>query len=239
MNAKRVILAAAILLSANIAAGQDSRGGPALFATLDKSEEAGQSVSNSRQGRHNIQLNVGLLSSYGVETEVSTRAVGTNVGGDGFLGSIGYSYWFQEDLAFGVSVGSVASDVRTSISGSGVTAETSSVVPILIGVKYQPLAMRLSESVRPHLFAAVGPCIASGTETRAGVDFGNTTFMETALSAHFGLGVDFQISRLFMTGLSVGYFLTTDFDRPVAGQENYRSPEFSLSMGILLGSGKK
>jgi hypothetical protein len=251
MKTSGLILVTAILLIAENSFGQDCMNlytnlandisaPPASqnLAIAEEEESRGQPVSNSWHGKHNIQLNIGLLSDFGVENETSADGMVNMVGGDGFLGSIAYSYWTQDDLAFGVSVGVIGSEVSTSVSGSRVSLETSSVISVLFGIKYQPLKI-ISEGVGPYIFLSVGPSVGSATQSFTGSGLKNETYSETAIASHFGLGTDFVLSRLFVTGLSVGYYLTTDFDRPIGPQKNYSSPEFTLSIGILLGGGKK
>jgi hypothetical protein len=202
-------------------------------------ESPDQFEANSWRGKHNIQLGIGLLSDYGVETEASAVNVASIAGGEGLLGSIAYSYWARDDLAIGISVSVIGSEVSNSVSGSKVSSEASSVVPVLFGIKYQPLGMAISEGVRPYLFTSVGPCIGSATRSFTTAGLKNETYSETALASHFGLGINCMLSRLFVAGLSAGYYLATDFDRPIGGQKNYSSPEFTLLIGILLGGAKK
>jgi hypothetical protein len=212
------------------------------FGHLPMAEGEGstnQFVSNLWQGNHNIQLSIGLLSDYGVENKVSAGGVVNIVSGDGFLGSIAYSYWAKDDLAFGLNVDVIGSEVSNSVSGSRVSSETSSVVSVLFGIKYQPSILVISKGVRPYLFASIGPCVGSATRSFTGMGLKTETYSETAVASHFGLGSNFVLSRLFVAGLSVGYYLATDFDRPIGPQKNYSSPEFTLSIGILLGGGKE
>ncbi len=221
MKAKHFVITAAILLVAGNSLAQDG------------------SASNSWRGKHHIQLGVGLLSDYGVESEVSFGSVSNVVGGEGFFGSVAYDYWIDHNLAIGVSVGLIGSEVSTSVSGARVSVETASVVPLMFGIKYQPWRISGSNAVRPFVFASAGPFVGSGTRTRAGVIIGNETFTETVLGSNFGLGADVVLSRLFVLGVRAGYYLVSDFDSPIGSQKNYSSPEFTLSFGILLGKGKE
>jgi hypothetical protein len=247
MKTRELILVTAILLIAENLFGQDwmnhypkhannilASAANKNLAIAEEKESPSQFASNSWQGKHNIQLSIGLLSNYGVETETSTGGLTNIAGGDGFLGSVIYSYWFRDDLAFGVSVGVIGSEVSNSVNGSRASLETSSVLSVLFGIKYQPLVMNLSESMKPYIFASIGPFIGSATRSFTGPGLENQTYSETALASHFGLGMDFVLSRLFVAGLSVGYYLATDFDRPIGQQKNYSSPEFAFSIGILL-----
>jgi hypothetical protein len=221
MKTKKLVIITAILSMAECSLGQ------------------GLVDQYSWYGKHDIQLSIGLLSDYGVETGISTDGVVNIVGGDGFFGSIAYSYWAQDDLAIGVNVGVIGSEVSNSVNGLRISLEASSVVSVLFGIKYQPLKLSISESVRPFLFANAGPCFGSATRSFIGRRLRNEAHSETALASHFGLGAHFVLSRVFVAGLSGGYFLATDFDRPIGPQKNYSSPSFTLSFGILLGGGKK
>jgi hypothetical protein len=247
MKTRGLILVTSILLIAENSFGQNRMNhypklannisAPVASQQLSIAEEKeliSQFASNSWQGKHNIQLSIGLLSNYGVESETSISGTTNNVGSSGFLASIAYSYWAQEGLAFSVSVGVIGSEVNNSISGSRVSVQTSSVVPVLFGIKYQPFAMNLSESMKPYFFASIGPCFGSATYSRTGTSLKNESFSETVLASHFGLGTDFVLGRVFVVGFSAGYYLATDFDRPIGSQKNYSSPEFAFSIGILL-----
>lgn len=231
MKAIKILFVMAILLTA-----ETSFGYPPM---AEGKGQADQVVSYSWQGKHNIQLGMGLLSDYGVENKASADGVVNTAGGDGFLGSISYNYWAREDLAFAVSVSVIGSEVNNSVSGSQVSSEASSVVPVLFGIKYQPQGMAISEGMRPYLFASVGPCVGSKTRSFTATGLKGETYSETALASHFGLGTNLMLSRLFVVSLSAGYYLAADFDRPIGGQKNYSSPEFSLSIGILLGGAKR
>lgn len=230
MKAIKILFVMAILLLAETS-----------FAHSPMADEKGstnQFASNSWQGKHNFQLSIGLLSDHGVENEISASRVVNTAGGDGFLGSIAYSYWTGDNLAIRVNVSVLGSEVNNSISGYRVWSETSSVVPILFGIEYQPSMLVINKGMRPYLFASIGPCIGSATQSFIGSGFESETYSETVVASHFGLGTTFVLSRLFVAGLSVGYYLAADFDRPIGGQINYSSPEFTLSIGILLGGGK-
>jgi len=231
MKAIKILFVMAILLFAETSFGH--------LPMAEGKGAAKQFASNSWQGKHNIQLGIGLLSNHSVENEISTGSVLNSAGGSGFMVSIAYNYWAQDNLAFGVNVAVIGSEVSNSVSGSQVSSEASSVVPVLFGIKYQPSMMAVSKGVRPYIFASAGPCIGSATRSFTAAGLSNETYTKTVLASHFGLATDFVLSRLFVAGLSAGYYLATNFNRPIGGKKNYSSPEFTLSMEILLGGGKK
>ncbi|MFQ5631393.1 MAG: hypothetical protein ACE5I1_21685 [bacterium] len=191
------------------------------------------------RGKHQIQLSFGLLSDYGVDNEVSAGSTTNFVGGGGLFGSVAYSYWVEHNLAIGITVGVLGSEVNTSINGREVSVETASVVPVLFGVKYQLGEMATSASLRPYLFASAGPCIGSATRSRAGTNLGSEILTETVLGAQLGLGAEVSLRRLFTLGANAGYFFASDFDKRIGSQKNYSSPQFMLSFGVALGNGKK
>ncbi len=207
--------------------------------TTEKADVPDQSPSNSQRGKHSIQISIGLLSKVGDGTQISPSGVTTSVDGNGFIGSLAYGYWFDHDLAINVSVGVLGSDVSTSVSGSEISTDVDWVVPVLFGLKYQPMGFVASDVLKPYVAASVGPLFGSAVETRTGVNVRTETFTETALASRLGVGVDTLLSKSFTLGLRAGYYLVTDFDRPVGGEKNYSSPELSLSLGIVFGGGKK
>ena len=250
MKTNRLILISVILFMAEILSGQENMnsfinvpfnhpvpGINQMAAKAESNDIPAQPVSDSWRDRHQVQLSIGLLSGYGVETGTWTGGLENSAGGRGLLGSIAYSYWFRDDFAVGASIGMIGSEVSSSINGSRIFLETGSVVPVLFGIRYSPLKMAGSESVRFSVFALAGPCVGSATRSFSDGGLELETYSETVPASRFGVGADLVLGRIFMTGLSAGYYLAADFDRPIGAQKNYSSPEFALSFGILLGSG--
>jgi hypothetical protein len=77
----------------------------------EKNEYANQPISNSLRGKHNIALNAGVLAGMAVPNDVSAGGETNRVEGTEFLGSIGYSYWLENDLAVNLSLGLLSLDV--------------------------------------------------------------------------------------------------------------------------------
>jgi len=193
--------------------------------------------SYSLKGKHNIQIGIGFLSDIGVRNKVSSSGVINTVGAEGFLGSFTYNYWIRQNLAVGISSGSLSSKVSNSVIISGVLNEVSSVVPILFGFKYQPFKLTDDEVLRPYILASFGPFIGSSVKSQSGLKVENGVFSEMAPGAHLGVAIDWSISRLFVVGVGAGHYIVSDFDNSIGGETNYSSPEFSFSIGILLGKG--
>lgn len=227
---KKLVIIFSILYIAPISAQATS--------TAENTETSGAKDMYLLNGRHNIQLRVGFLSSVGVKNEVSPSGVVNSVESDGFMGSVSYNYWIRQNVAVNASAGVLSSKVSNSVIGSEAINEVSSVVPVLFGFKYQPFKLTDDDVLRPYIIASFGPFIGSSVKNQAGRNTENSIFTEMALGSHLGVAVDWSISRLFVLGVGAGYYLVSDFDENIGGETNYSSPDFSLSIGIVLGKGK-
>lgn len=205
---------------------------------IDKIETLDSHSSYSLSGKHNIRVGIGFLSDVGVRNEVSPSGVANSVGSDGFLGSVTYNYWTRQNIAVSISSGMLSSKVSNSVTISGTLNEVSSVVPILFGIKYQPFKLADDDILRPYILASFGPFISSSVKSQTGLNTENSVFSETALGAHLGVAFDWSISKIFVLGVGAGHYFVSDFENSIGGENNYSSPEFSLSIGILLGKGR-
>jgi hypothetical protein len=192
--------------------------------------------SNSLKGRSAIELSIGLWHESRVGNEMYAGGIISTAKTSGFLGGLSYAYWVKEDLSVGISAGALAGEATSSVSTHGVSQRTSAVVPVLLGLRYYLGEPSAESIVRPFLSVGLGPFI--------GVEAKNETFLqeshsETALGAQLGGGIDFLLSQSFKLGANAGYNLMTDFSTPVGARKNYNGPEFSLSIGIILGEGRE
>ena len=204
----------------------------------EKKEYTDQSISNSLRGKHSIALSAGILGGVTVENEVSPGGEITSVVGEEFLGSIGYTYWLENNLAVNFSIGLLSFDVTNSVQGIEESTETATVVPLLFGVKYQPFRLTDTDVLKPYLAASVGPFFGNATMSRTGVNTETEVYSETALGSRLGAGIDLLLSKWFTLGIGGGYYFISDFEKPIGSEKNYSGPEFSLSFGIVFGSGK-
>ena len=46
-------------------------------------------------------------------------------------------------------------------------------------------------------------------------------------------GLDFLMGSIFKLGLTAGYHLLGDFERPIGSETNYSGPEYSLIFGFV------
>jgi hypothetical protein len=202
-------------------------------------ESPGRSASESLRGKHGIELTMGLLSGANSTTEVHPGDVRTESEANGLIGSIGYTYWLEDDWAISVSTGVVDADVTVWAGGGGTFVESAVVTPILFGVKYQPSRLIDSDVVRPYVSVSVGPYLGFASNVWTGTATSVESRAEAALGSRIAIGADFRLSRLFRLGIGGGYHFVTDFENRIGSEKNHSSPEFSVSFGIVFGKGRK
>lgn len=198
---------------------------------LTTSEE----VQRPLRGKHRIEFMAGVLSEVSTSTTVTAGDVTTTSNSDGLIWSIAYTYHLEEDFGVNVSMGVLDVEATTSAGSSGASVETGSVIPLLLGVKYQPWKFAVRDVVRPYLSASVGAYVGSASNVRAGTTTGVESYTETAPGFRLAIGADLLLGRYFTLGVVAGYHLVSDFDKPVGSMENYSSPEVSLALGVAFG----
>lgn len=208
--------------------------GAACSVTLLCSVAGAKSLSQ----RHHISL---ALAAWNQATDARTESgigsVSTSVEAGGVGVGLVYGYGLSEAWALQIQANRLAAEVnvQTGVLSSSVDAAT--VTQLLLGAKAYFPGSTYGSSVRPFALAAVGPFVGSqtGTDVSPGVTMEART--ETAMGGQLGAGVDFVIGRHFLTGLSIGYNLMTDFDQSVGGSKNYSGPTATINLGYIFGSG--
>ena len=159
-------------------------------------------------------------------------------GTENLISGLIFTRWLQESLAVTLAVSALESGTRNTISTSGISNETKTVISLMFGIRYYLPKSTYKSAYRPYLAAGAGPVLWSGTwnEIRASevVSFSGTM---KAFGSHFGGGVDIELSRHFMLGANMGYNLMSDFSDIEVGKNNYSSFEFAMAIGYLWGKG--
>jgi hypothetical protein len=199
---------------------------------------ADRPASNSLRGKHCIEIRAGFLSEMSATQEVSVGNVTAKSDADGFLGSIGYTYWVENDWCITFSAGVLDVAATVSASGSVTFTQSATVAPLLFGVKYQPSELIDSDVLRPYASVSAGPYFGSSSTVRTGVTTIVEDRSEAALGSRLAVGVDLRLSRLFMLGVAGGCHLVADFPNRIGSLKNCSSPEISMSLGIVFGKGK-
>jgi outer membrane protein W len=204
-----------------------------------EAKSADRSASESLRGKHGIELTMGLLSGVSSATKVSPGDVRTKSEANGLIGSIGYTYWLEDDWAINISAGLVDADATVWAGSGGTFVESAVVLPVLFGVKYQPPRLIDSDVVRPYVSASVGPYLGFASDVWTGSAVSVESRSETALGLRLAIGADLALSRLFRLGIGGGYHFVTDFENRIGSEKNHSTPEFSISFGIVFGKGRK
>lgn len=208
-----------------------------LFVTVAQAADAEKAVK-PLVGRHRIELGFGLLSDVENDIGVLPGVVTNDVSVDGAAFNLGYTYWPRENWNFSFKLAVLGANVNQNYAVGLMSTETSSVVPLIFSVGYQPAKLAISEGIRPFFTLGVGPILGVRTKNITSLTIANETSTESAFGAHFGAGIDFIMTRLLSLSLRGGYYLVSDFDIPVGGNDNYSTPEFSLCLGFNFGKGK-
>ena len=110
------------------------------------------SQSGNLEGRHGLDLNIGIYDNTNITSITSIIGLNTSVvtnSSIGFMGSIGYQYWFKNYLSFRIGAGALVTDVSTkTTSGAEVSSEVATVAPILTGLNFYPLQISEAEPTK-------------------------------------------------------------------------------------------
>jgi hypothetical protein len=177
-----------------------------------------QPSAKSLRGKHRIELGVGLMTELSASNQVSIGGVTTRSDATGIGGSLAYTHWLRDAWAINLHVGVVNADASISVSGLATSIESATVIPLLFGVRYQPIGLTNDDTFRPYVAASVGPFFGSvsGVQT---VLFASTvshsisaaetavsvsSYTETALGSRLGIGADVLLGKRFTLGFGVG-----------------------------------
>lgn len=176
-------------------------------------------------GRHTIRLTIGMKTNTKIAATVTPGKVNLE---SGFVGSLGYGYWFEEEWQLGFSGGILAA--QSNVEYGNVSSW--SIVPVLFGINYYPTQVAMGKVGRPYIGASGGPYI--GAASWVGGLSGTGSTVETVPGARFVLGVDLHVGPWFMLGPTVAYHLVGKFSEIAIEKTDFSGVEFSLTLGALL-----
>lgn len=196
------------------------------------------SQSGNLEGRHGLDLNIGIYDNTNISSLTSISGLNTSVvtnSSIGFMGSIAYQYWFKNFLSFRIGAGALVTDVNTkTTSGMEISSEVATVAPILTGVNFYPLQISEENNVLPYISVFAGPYIGVYSKSEVGLaSVTEETIVETVIGAKLGAGLDFLVGSLFKLGFNAGYHFVGDYSQPIGSETNYSGPEYSLSFGFV------
>jgi hypothetical protein len=176
--------------------------------------------------KHSIDLKVSFWNSSESAVSVGFHGYSVETGTGGISGEIMYNFYPNSIYSFNLSAGVKNTEVKVE----NFSTYTSTVIPIMMGMKYYLMDYSMNNPFRPFVGVSIGGLI--GTET--GVEMINVgTHTETAVGASAGLGSDIILGSLVKLQAEISYNLYTDFNEEIGGNKNYSGPEFSLGIGFM------
>ncbi len=182
------------------------------------------------KGRTALEFDAGMWGGSSAVNTVSLSGVRTEAKTSGFVGGFQVAHWLQERTAmtFGFSVLGAEATSRTGIGGPIQRAST--VMPLLLGLRYAIPNPDPDARLRPYVSAAIG--------TYIGMEASNSTLSqqartEQAFGARLAAGFDLFIGSFLKLGVNAGYHVMTDFDSPIGERANYNSGQFGLGFGFV------
>jgi hypothetical protein len=196
------------------------------------------SQGGNLEGRHGLDLNIGIYDNTNITSITSIIGLNTSVvtnSSIGFMGSIGYQYWFKNYLSFRIGAGALVTNVSTkTTAGTEVSSEVATVAPILTGVNFYPLQISEENTVLPYISVYAGPYIGVYSKSEVGIaSVTEETVVETVIGTKLGAGLDFLVGSLFKLGVNAGYHFVGDYSQPIGSETNYSGPEYSLTFGFV------
>jgi hypothetical protein len=196
------------------------------FTQTDNSVQGDNSSINKsfNYPKHSIDLGISYWNNS--KSGTSVRVPGVTIGTGGVSGKVTYNFYPDENFAFNLSVGAMAARVEAWTFHE----HTSTVVPVMMGMKYYFVQSSQSNPFRPYLSGSMG--ILFGTESS--VEFLSVKeHTESAIGGYAGIGSDIILGGLVKLHADIGYNLFTDFSEEIGGRKNYSGAEFSFGIGFM------
>ncbi len=179
-----------------------------------------------------LELNMGMWGGTRASNTIGISGVDVSANTGSFVGSILYAYGIREDMAVTLSAGMLTAGASTNIGGFGVSNQSSSVFPLLLGIRYYIPSPESGARVRPFLSAAVGSYMGFEAGSSVGILVVQQSHTENAFGGRLGAGVDLYVSNHFKFVANAGYNLMADYSSPIGGRSNYNGGDFSLGAGF-------
>jgi hypothetical protein len=200
------------------------------FAQTDntvQNDNSSDSINRSNDyPMHSIDLRVSFWNNSQSAVTVGFYGVSVETGTGGVSGELMYNYYPNSIYSFNVSAGVMNTEVRVY----NFSTYTSTVIPIMMGMKYYFIDYSVDNPFRPYISGSIGGLF--GTESAAGI-LNVYTHTETAIGASAGIGSDIILGSLIKLHADISYNLFTDFAEEIGSRKNYSGPEFSIGLGFM------
>ncbi len=184
------------------------------------------------KGRSAVGLNIGLWGGAKASNTITITGIQSKVSADqsAFAGGLFYEYWLEEQVSLTLGVSMLAAEASSTVGISGITQQTSSVVPLLLGLRFYLPNPEPGAKVRPFLAGAVGGYVGSEAKNTLLAQEART---ETVIGGRVGAGIDFFVGNHVNLGVNAGYNLMADFATPIGGRKNYNGADFALGFAYV------
>lgn len=149
---------------------------------------------------------------------------------NGFSINLLYGYSMRENLAVTLSAGFLGGETSSTATSAGSEQRASSVVPILVGIRYYIADPGAEDFVRLFLSTSVGSFLgfeASNTMLR------QEARSESTFGGKVGVGIDFFLSNHVKLVAVAAYNAMLDFKTPIGARANYNGGDFSVGFGYV------
>jgi hypothetical protein len=182
------------------------------------------------KGSSSFEVNIGLWNEAQVGQQLSVSGIKQSAKASGFVGGVGYSYWMREYFAVTFDVSMLSGEASSTITLSNIQQRASSVVSVLIGMRYFLPQPEPEDRVRPFVAAGIGSYIGSEAENSL---FYQSAHSESVLGGRVGVGLDALLGSWFKLNATVAYNLMADFKTPVGARNNFNGYDMSFGFGFL------
>jgi hypothetical protein len=187
---------------------------------------SGEGNTADEYPKHGVDLRLAFWnhSQGGAVVNLGSLSVDASTGG--ISGKIMYNFYSSPELAFTFSVGLMSADVNVET----LSTYTSTVIPVMMGLKYYFIQLEPNNALRPYLAGSFGAL--AGYES--GVSYLSVgTRSETTIGGYAGFGTDIVLGSLVKLHAEVGYNLFSDFTQEIGVRKNYSGPELSFGIGFI------
>lgn len=200
-----------------------------LFVLVAVSPVLGQDLV--LKDRSVLEINMGMWGGSKVSNTIGVSGIQSTANASSFVGSILYAYGLRENAAVTLSAGVLTAGASANVGILGVSQESGTVIPILIGMRYYVPFPEPAAKVRPFLSLGIGTYLGFEQNSSVGLTVVQESHSESAFGGRIGAGIDFYVSNYFKFVANAGYNLMSDFSSPVTGRSNFNGGDFSLGVG--------
>lgn len=177
-----------------------------------------------------VDLKLSIIQQAKVENSITADNISVSTDLNSLSGVFALNYYYNERYAFTFTTGVISANTNANVSWGNVSTDASTVVPILIGMKFYFIDLFDEAPFKPYFAASAG--FFMGFETKTEI-LSTSVSNQTAIAGHLGAGIDLFISDFFKLNMEAGFNLAGEFDKPIAGKKNYSSGEFALGIGFI------